>query len=132
MLFSLGQPRSIPFSSVAIEEALNLSKSNDFAHKPGQQQVPRNDNPRKCNACGVGFEIDWRLERHFRGKGHICKMLEYIPGSEELQKRIRNRELNAETFVDTRTGCLRLETVNRVLGDAAFSSGASVSCDCSE
>ncbi|EUB64397.1 hypothetical protein EGR_00941 [Echinococcus granulosus] len=71
----------------------------------------------KCFLCNLDFEMEWWLQKHYRGHKHVCKLLESVGGSEALQKRIKCREINSETLINEKTGKLLLHVINRLINN---------------
>ncbi|VDM34614.1 unnamed protein product [Hydatigera taeniaeformis] len=107
--------------------AINLakpkrSKTSETALEPssseGNRSVELGTNTEsrwKCFLCNLDFEMEWWLQKHYRGHKHVCKLLESVGGSETLQKRIKCREINSETLVNEKTGKLLLHVINRLI-----------------
>uniref|UniRef100_A0A5K3EYS0 C2H2-type domain-containing protein n=1 Tax=Mesocestoides corti TaxID=53468 RepID=A0A5K3EYS0_MESCO len=79
--------------------------------------APKREALMKCLICNLDFEMDWWLKKHYRGRKHVCRLLESVGGSEGLQKRIKSREINSETLVNEKTGKLLLHVVNRLINN---------------
>ncbi|KAL5111024.1 hypothetical protein TcWFU_010187 [Taenia crassiceps] len=97
-------------------------KTSDAAPEPSTSEVirptelPTNSESRwRCFICNLDFEMEWWLQKHYRGHKHVCKLLESVGGSETLQKRIKCREINSETLVNEKTGKLLLHVINRLI-----------------
>ncbi|KAL5970573.1 hypothetical protein TSMEX_001742, partial [Taenia solium] len=82
-------------------------KAGDTASEPSTSEGIRpaelaaNSESRwRCFLCNLDFEMEWWLQKHYRGHKHVCKLLESVGGSEVLQKRIKCREINSEMLVN--------------------------------